>query len=102
MVVIADRDELKRRLEEKSKKARAKADEILASELVAIQGASRADLEALRPKVSDPTTYAELLKIVEASTKRNENVAQLQDRLKKAGKAMVSLAKEAAGLLTHG
>ncbi len=99
MVVITDREDRKKRLREKSAQARKRADEILAEEAEALQRATATDLEALRPRISDPAAYEEYLRIVSESTKQNENFTQFRSRLGAAGKAVRTVAKELAGLL---
>lgn len=99
MASITDRDELKRRLQQKSTEARKRTDELLAEELQALANATTTDLDGLRPRVSDPAAYAKLLAAVEESTRQNENIAQLRERLGKAGQAVLAMAKEAGGLL---
>ncbi len=99
MVTIADGEELKQRLRRKSREAKQRADELLAEELSILAKATAADLDALRPKVTDAETYAKLRAAVEESTRRNEDLAQLRDRLVKAGSAVQAMAKEVLGLL---
>ncbi len=99
MAPITDREELKARLRRKSEEAARKADAILSRELQDLRDASSTDLEALRPKVSDAAAYAELIRIVNDATAHNENLAQLSDRVRKAGGAVRAMAHEIVGLL---
>ncbi|MEK7315654.1 MAG: hypothetical protein AAB011_05700 [Candidatus Eisenbacteria bacterium] len=101
MVAIADREERKKRLREKSAQARKRTDEILDAEAEALHRATAVDLEALRPRVTDPAAYEEYLRIVRESTQRNEDLAQFRSRLGAAGKAVRAVAKELARLLGH-
>lgn len=102
MGAIANREERKKRLREKSAQARKRADEILESEAEALRRATTADLESLRPRISDLAAYEEYLRIVRESTQRNEDLAQFRSRLGAAGKSVRVVAKELAGLLGRG
>lgn len=56
-------------------------------------------LESLKPRISDKASFDQLVAAVKVSTQRNEDIAQLQDRLKTLGSGVLAVAKEAAGLL---
>jgi hypothetical protein len=45
------------------------------------------------PKTGATTHYEKLIKAVQISTKKNENIAQLRDRITKLGESVVNLAK---------
>ena len=57
------------------------------------------DWEALRPKISDQEIYNRLIHEVQAATQKNENLAQLKDRLSTLGKEGLSVAKKIAQLV---
>jgi hypothetical protein len=96
---MVDEEEIRRKLEKASREAAEKATKELRQEVEALQQATQLDLEALKPQVSDLKSYEKLLRAVQESTRRNETVAQLQDRVKKLGKKVVLVAREAADLL---
>ena len=58
-----------------------------------------ANLEALRPKITDKAAFDALVKAVRESTARNENIAQLKQRLTELGQGAVAVAREAAKLM---
>ena len=89
-------DDLEARLRTASKSAADKADEQFATELAALKGMSKSDLETLRPKVSDAAALDLLIAAVETATKNNEDIAQLKSRLETLGENVVKIAKEAA------
>ena len=92
-------DNPERRLRAASTSARKKADALHESELAALKSASSADLEALRPKISDAAALDELYAAVEVATKNNEDLAQLKSRLETLGENVVKIAKEVATLM---
>jgi hypothetical protein len=96
---MSSKEELKKRMKEKAAASAANTDALLENELQALQEATKTDLEALRPKVSDPETYKKLMDIVVQSSRANENIGQLQERMEKAGSQVVKLAKKVYGLL---
>lgn len=71
-------------------------DEKLAGEESALVQRTTADLEKLRPQISDSVSFDKLVAAVEESTQRNESAAQLKQRIENLGKAVVRVAKEAA------
>jgi hypothetical protein len=97
---MVDEEEIRRRLEKASREAAEKATKELRQEVEALQQATAIDLERLKPQISDLKAYEKLIRAVEEATRRNESIAQLQDRVKKLGKKVVAVAKEAADLLT--
>lgn len=96
---MSTRDERKDRLRELAKQSKKKADEELADALQTVKGMTRADLESLRPKVSNQEEYARLITAVEEATARNESIADLKARIEKLGPAALDLAKEVSKLL---
>ncbi len=86
-------------LEEQSREAATETDAILNDELVALKNATGADLDSLKPKITDKVVYEKLISAVKESTDKNESLAQLQDRLKTLGKTAINVGKEAVKLL---
>jgi hypothetical protein len=78
---------------------RSTAEELMAIELAVLQGATPADLEALRSVVSDLHLYELLIATVRESTKNDESLAQLGERIKRLGTEGTRLAREAAGMI---
>lgn len=93
------RAEKKKKLRELGMESKKRTDELLESELQALKMATRTDLERLRPKVTDEATYNHLISVVEESTRRNESLAQLKDRLEKLSSNVIRIGKEAVKLL---
>ena len=93
------KDDLKEKLKKISKKSAEKADALLAEELDALRRATNTDLEALRPKVTDQAAYDQLIAVVEEASRKNMDLAMLEQRLKSLGSSVVSVAKEVAILL---
>jgi hypothetical protein len=57
------------------------------------------DLATLRPQVSDKASFDALVSAVEESTRKNESIAELKDRLQALGSGVLAVAKEVSGLL---
>ena len=81
-------EEIRRQMEAAADRAAKSATDDLAGEFKALQAATIADLEKLKPKVSDPEAYD-----------KNESSAEFKNRLQKLGSNVVALAKEVKGLL---
>lgn len=96
---MSAKDDLKAKLREKSTKAAADADMLLAEEWKALKKATRIDLEVLRPKILDQAAYDHLIAVIEEATRGNMSLAMLQQRLEKLGANVVQVGKEAAKLL---
>lgn len=96
---MTDREERRRRLREASRRAAIDADVQLAAELDTIRQANTADLEALKPKLSDPEAFDALVAAVQESTAANETKAQLRGRVKALGEGVLKVAKEVIDLL---
>ena len=94
-----NREEKKKKHRELGMESMKRTDELLESELQALKMATRTDLERLRPKVTDEATYNHLISVVEESTRRNESLAQLKDRLEKLSSNVIRIGKEAVKLL---
>jgi len=95
------REERKKKLRDLAKESKKFADEVLESELRALMDANRSDLEKLRPKVTNEATYSKIIAAVEESTRCNESLAELKDRIEKLGSEVVVVIKEAAKLLKY-
>lgn len=93
------RAEKKKKLRELGLESKKRTDELLESELQALKMTTRTDLERLLPKVTDEASYNQLISVVEESTRCNESLAQLKDRLEKLGSNVIRIGKEAVKLL---
>ena len=96
---MTSREEKKAMLKEKAEGIRKKTDAILEDELNSLLEVTSSDLEALRPKISNEEEFDKLIAAVEDSTRRNEALADLKNRLEKLGKNAIIVVKEAARLL---
>lgn len=96
---MGDREERKKKLQEAANKSKQVADELLDADLQALKKATLSDMEVLRPKVSDKEAFEKLIGAVKESTSRNESMAQLKNRLEKAGGQVMQIAKESVELL---
>ena len=94
-----DREERKKKLMALAEESKKQTDELLADELNALKAATRTDLEKLRPKVVDEASYNKLISAVEESTRSNESLAQLKDRIEKLGGEVIRISKVAVKLL---
>jgi hypothetical protein len=86
-------------LEQQSEAAAKETDELLSEELDALKDATAADMESLKPKITDKKIYDKLIDAVKESTDKNESLAQLEARLKTLGTTAIKVAKEAVKLL---
>ena len=86
-------------LEKQSEEAAKETDEMLSEELDALKNATAADLERLKPKITDKETYDKLIDAVKESTNKNESLAQLAARLKTLGATAIKIGKQAVKLL---
>lgn len=57
------------------------------------------DWEALRPNIQDQATFDKLIEAVKQSTARNENLAELKNRIIDIGEAGISIASTVAKLI---
>jgi len=92
-------EDLKAKLLGASRRSAEAADQELAADLEKLRQANTLDLEALKPQLSDDEAFDALVAAVRDSTARNENLAQLQIRIKALGENVVGLAGKAAKLL---
>jgi len=90
---------LKDDLEKASAEAIEETDALLLDEYNSLKQASKSDLDALRPKVSDPATYDTLILIINEATQNNLSLADFQQRLESLGAGAIKLGKEVAKLL---
>ena len=86
-------------LEKQSKDAAKETNEMLREELDALKNATAADMESLKPRITDKETYDTLISAVQESTDKNESLAQLEERLKTLGTKAIQVGKEAVKLL---
>jgi len=86
-------------LEKQSEDAAKETDEMLSEELDALKNATAADMESLKPKITDKETYDKLIDAVKESKDKNESLAQLEARLKTLGTTAIKVVKEAVKLL---
>jgi hypothetical protein len=93
------REERKRRLAEAADESAKVADAMLENRLKALKAATRTDLEKLKPQVADTATYNKLIAVIEESTRKNESLAQLKDRVHALGKEVVGMVKQVTTLL---
>lgn len=94
-----NREELKKKLKERSRTSRERTDRLFQGELEQLAAATKADLDALRPQVTAKATYDKLIAEVAKATRRNESIAELRNRIESLGKVGVRVAKQVAGLL---
>ncbi len=73
--------------------------EKLAAAEAQLLASTTVSLESLKPRISDKASFDQLVAAVKESTRQNEDIAQLQNRLKTLGSGVLAVAKEAAGLL---
>jgi len=52
------------------------------------------DWESLKPQITDKESYENLIKAVNETTQKNEDIALLKNRLEKMGKGVMSVAKK--------
>ena len=95
---MSNRNERKKRLREKAKESMRDAESILEEEIKALLLATTVELEKLRPNIGDEETYNQLINAVNEATAKNENLAQLKDRLMVLGTNVIRTAKKAASL----
>ena len=86
--------ENKKSLRELARESMEEAVEIHEEELKALREAAHSDLERLRPNITDKTSYDNLIAAVEESTKKNESLSQLKERLKEAGSGTLEIGRE--------
>jgi len=86
-------------LEKQSEEAAKKTDDMLSEELDTLKNATAANLESLKPKITDKKTYDKLIDAVKKSRDKNESRAQLEARLKTLSTKAIKVAKEAVKLL---
>ncbi len=80
--------------------AAGEANEELATREAEVLKRSASALETLRPRVRDEHAFNQLVAAVQASTRANESVAELQARIRTLGEGVVAVAKQVAGFVT--
>lgn len=91
---------LKDDLEKASRESVEETDAMLSDDFNLLKRATKRDLVALRPKVSDPALYDKLIPIIIKATQDNISLAEFQKRLERLGTGAVKLGKEVVKLLT--
>jgi hypothetical protein len=86
-------------LRDKAKATAAKTDEQLSDIEARVLVDTVVDLPGLKPQVSDKASFDALVAAVDESTRRNESLAQLKQRLTSLGTGVLRVAKEVSGLL---
>jgi hypothetical protein len=74
------------------------ADAALKDDEVALLEKTSLDLAGLRPQVSDAASFDKLIAAVNESTRRNESIAQLKQRITDLGQGALAVAKEVAAI----
>ncbi|MCK5146159.1 hypothetical protein KAR48_05350 [bacterium] len=92
-------NDLRSQLENASNEAEQEANTLHAAEIEKLKTATTADLEALRPKVTDPAVLDQLISVVKSATAQNENIAELKSHLEKLGSSSMQVIKQIAALL---
>ena len=96
---MPSKSEKKKELQRLSKESRVKADEFLAEDLEKLIKMSTTNLEKLKPMVTDKKAYEALIKVVQESTQKNEDLAKFRERIEQLGKGVVAATKEAVKLI---
>ena len=96
---MTDRDRKRAKLEKAAQESAQRTDVLLADELNALKAATQANLQRLKPTITDQETYDKLMTAVQESTAKNESIAQLMNRIQGLGLAAMSLAKQISGML---
>ena len=76
----------------------AAADAKLKDQETALLARTAVNLSALRPQISDKASFDALIAAVNESTRRNESIAQLRERITTLGKGALAVAKEVAAI----
>jgi len=91
---MTTKGEYKNKLRSKIDSAANQTDELLKEDFEFLMKLKQRDLEGLIPNVTDRQKYEQLIATVEESSKQNEDIAQLQARLKTLGGDSITLAKQ--------
>ncbi|MDP8237781.1 MAG: hypothetical protein P9X24_01710 [Candidatus Hatepunaea meridiana] len=78
-------EEEKRKMRENAEKAKIMTHNELSESLKIILSETTPNMEALKQIVTDPEKYDRMIAAVEEASAKNENLAQLRDRLVKIG-----------------
>jgi hypothetical protein len=76
----------------------AAADTALKDDEAELLKTTAVDLSTLRPQVSDKVSFDALIAAVNESTRRNESIAQLKQRITDLGQGALAVAKQAAAI----
>ena len=68
------------------------------SELNALSGMSREEIDSVSPGTTDLQTYSVLIKVVEKASKDNLTLAELAENIKELGDVAVKIAKKVPSL----
>lgn len=90
---------LKDDLKKASEKSVEETDALLLEEYNALLKATKSDLAALKPKISDQEMYDKLVSIINDATADNLSLAEFQQRLESLGTGALQLGKEVVNLL---
>lgn len=77
----------------------AHTDKVLEEELTSLMNSTTAQLEALRPMISNPEDYERLIKAVAEATAENEKANQFLERLTQSGGGLLKIGLSAAKML---
>ena len=69
-----------------------------AEQLRGLLGLSQEDLDAITPKVTSASEYAQLIEVVKVASAKNLSVAELKGRIEALGSTAVAIAKSVASL----
>ncbi|MDQ1353733.1 MAG: hypothetical protein QG657_4040 [Acidobacteriota bacterium] len=95
---MTDLENALNQLDESDKQAAQETDEVLRNRLEAIKSLTRADLDKLRPEISDQETYDQLIEIVKNATGKNENLARIVERMQGLAQGAKALADKVISL----
>jgi hypothetical protein len=83
-----------------SRKTKEKVDAELADMEATLLANTSVDLQSLRPQISDKESFDKLIEAVKVSTRQNEDIAELRQRISSLGANVVKVAKEVAAIVT--
>ncbi|HEY3489819.1 MAG TPA: hypothetical protein VGK27_06835 [Candidatus Deferrimicrobiaceae bacterium] len=97
---MSGKDDLKAKLRQKSQESAQRTDALLAEEYESLNKATKTDLEALRPKITDQASYDQFIAVIEEANAKNMDLASLQTRLESCGAGVAQVAKAAVKFLS--
>ena len=77
----------------------AKVDQMLSDQEADLISKTTINWESLRLKVTDKATFDKLVSAVEEATRKNENIAQLKERVQKLGSEALKVARQVVSLI---